>query len=77
MESLIRTLVADAPDDAVMTIRVTGPITESVSEVLSAAFLRSLTPTSMNLDLRLADRSPVVERSNAARQDEEWLELGL
>ena len=77
VESLIRTLVADAPDDAVMTIRVTGPITESVSEVLSAAFLRSLTPTSMNLDLRLADRSPVVERSNAARQDEEWLELGL
>ena len=53
VEAAIRSMVANAADDAVVSVRVTGTITESVSQVLSANHLRSLTPTTMNLDLRL------------------------
>jgi DNA repair exonuclease SbcCD nuclease subunit len=55
VESAIRMLVAEAPADAVVSIRVTGIMTEQMSRVLSARFLRDLAPPTMNLDLRLLD----------------------
>ena len=56
VESAIRLIVANAPADAVVTVRVTGMITEDVSRVLSAKSLRELAPSTMNLDLSLVDR---------------------
>lgn len=76
VESAIRLLVASAPADAVVSVRVSGAITEPVSRVLSARFLRDLTPATMNLDLRVEgdDRSL---RGNSMRQHEDVLELPL
>ena len=74
VESTIRTLVATSPADAVISVRVTGTISEEVSRVLSANFLRALTPPTMNLDLRLADGPEVLPRAKG-RQHEDILEL--
>jgi hypothetical protein len=74
VESAIRLLVASAPADAVISVRVTGAVTRDVARVLSANFLRALTPATMNLDLRLAD-GPVVLPRTQARQHEDVLEL--
>jgi DNA repair exonuclease SbcCD nuclease subunit len=56
LESTMRSIVAEAPADAVLTIRVTGALTEHAARVLSAAKLRSLAPASMNVELRIEDR---------------------
>lgn len=44
-------LVASAPPDAVLTIRVTGALSESQYRLLSAARWRTLAPSTMNLEL--------------------------
>lgn len=77
VESAIRLLVANSPADAVISVRVTGAITQPVSRVLSAGFLRSLTPPTMNLDLRLVDGPDAALRSRAPRQHDDVLELPL
>ena len=76
VESVIRSLVANAPADAVISVRVTGMITGDVSRVLSAKFLRQLAPPTMNLDLRLVDRVDAETTPRNARQSE-VLELPL
>lgn len=78
VESAIRSLVATAPVDAVLSIRVTGAITEDVSRVLSAGFLRALAPETMNVDLRLVegmDGGPWPKRTRQC--DDDVLELPL
>jgi DNA repair exonuclease SbcCD nuclease subunit len=76
VESAIRVFIANAPADAVVSVRVTGSITESVSRVLSGVSLRALAPATMNLDLRLVD---AMNRAVAAkpRQRDDVLELPL
>jgi exonuclease SbcD len=76
VESAIRSLVATAPADAVVSLRVSGAITELVAPVLSAEFLRALTPATMNLDLRL-DRMDGASPQKRARGNDEVLELPL
>jgi len=75
VESSIRLIVANAPADAVVSVRVSGAITEPVSRVLSASFLRALTPPSMNLDLRLVDGYERSSRSTGLQKSEDVLEL--
>ena len=53
LEPTIRSLVADAPADAILTIRVTGVLTQHAARVLSAANLRRMAPPSMNVELRV------------------------
>ena len=77
LESAIRALVATAPVDAVISIRVSGAITDRVSPVLTAEFLRALTPATMNLDLRLTDRMDGTSSQKRARQRDDVLELPL
>ncbi len=77
VESAIRSLVASAPVDAVLSIRVTGAITEHVSRVLSAGFLRALAPETMNLELRLGEGIASASRAKTARQPDDVLELPL
>jgi len=76
VELAIRTLVASAPADAVISVRVTGAITGSVSRVLSAEFLRDLAPPTMNLDLRLVDAIDARSQPQKSRQSDA-LELPL
>lgn len=55
LESIVQSLVADAPADAVLTLRVMGDLTEHAARVLSAANLRRVAPASMNIELRLEE----------------------
>jgi DNA repair exonuclease SbcCD nuclease subunit len=55
LESTIRTLVAEVPADAVLTIRVIGALTERAARALTAPNLRRLAPASMNVELRIED----------------------
>jgi DNA repair exonuclease SbcCD nuclease subunit len=76
VEALIRSFVAAAPRDAVMTVRLTGAISESVSEVLSARFLRAVSPPTMNLEVRLDSASYAPRPTPRSHRDEE-LDLPL
>ena len=69
VESAIRSLVASAPVDAVLSIRVSGSISDEVGRVLSARFLRSVAPETMNLDLRL-DVDAGAPRRSAPQTDD-------
>lgn len=53
LESAIQTVIAEAPEDAVLTIRVVGTVSEHGRRVLAAANLRRLAPSSMNIELTL------------------------
>lgn len=75
VELAIRSLVARAPVDAVVSVKVSGAISEAVSPVLSAAFLRSLAPPTMNLDFRLADAPFARPRRTNVRHGDDVLEL--
>ena len=77
VESAIRSLVANSPADAVISVRVSGAITDQVSRVLSASFLRSLAPATMNLDLRLIDGYVDASHPRALRSRGDVLELPL
>jgi DNA repair exonuclease SbcCD nuclease subunit len=77
VEAALRRIVADAPGDAVLTIRVTGAVTEQIARVLSASSLRALTPPAMNLDLRPADGFQSISRSTPVAQTDDVLELPL
>jgi exonuclease SbcD len=77
VESALRSFVETAPADAVVSVRVSGPITEPISTVLSAAFLRSLTPPTMNLDLRIADQVNRAAKPRSRTPNDEILELPL
>ena len=77
LEAAVRTMIADAPDDAVLTIRVVGTLGEHAWRVLSSANLRRLSPSSMNISLKLdRDASFVRPVSRPTRRDE-VLELPL
>ena len=77
VESAIRSFVANAPADAVVSVRITGAMTETVSRVLSAGFLRALTPATMNLALTVVERSGIATRPRTRRQPDDVLELPL
>lgn len=52
LEVRLRALIAEAPADAVLTLRVEGTMTDRDWRLLSAAHLRSLAPPTMNVELR-------------------------
>lgn len=77
VETTMRSFVANAPADAVVTVRVSGAMSESVSRVLSAGSLRAMTPATMNLDLSVADRNWKPGRPRTRRPPDDVLELPL
>ncbi len=78
LEPTLRSLVASAPSDAVLTIRVTGAMTEHAARVFSAASLRALAPATMNVELRMRERTDVATRpSRQATARDPALELPL
>jgi hypothetical protein len=74
--SQLRAAIADAPVDAVRTIRVVGAVADGARHVLTAANIRALAPATMNVDLVLEDGDRAALRSRpAARQGDAVLEL--
>ena len=56
LRATIRSLLAGQPPEAVVRLRLRGPVPEEARGVLSAASLRALAPATMNLSLALAER---------------------
>ena len=52
LEESIQTIVADAPRDAVLSIRVTGTLSREHWSVLAASHLRRIVPDTMNIDIK-------------------------
>ena len=52
LESGIRSFIAAAPADAVLTIRASGTLSARAARFLSAANLRGLAPDTMNVEVR-------------------------
>lgn len=56
LDSVVRAIVAAAPPDAVLSIRVGGRLTDAHWRKVSAAYLRTFVPTTMNVDVTPAGR---------------------
>jgi DNA repair exonuclease SbcCD nuclease subunit len=54
LDASIRAIVADAPRDAVLSIRVTGTLSAEHWRVLSASRLRRVVPDTMNVEIKPA-----------------------
>ena len=54
LECAVRSIVAAAPDDAVLGIRIDGQLSDAQSHVVTAARLRRIVPESMNLELHIS-----------------------
>ena len=76
LESTIRAMIAEAPADAVLTIRTVGTVSEHGRRVLAASNLRRLAPISMNVELRLEDEMAIAKRE-VSRAPEADPMLGL
>ncbi|MGQ0646774.1 MAG: metallophosphoesterase family protein [Gemmatimonadaceae bacterium] len=76
VESTIRRLVAEAPADAVLTIRVVGAMTPRASHLLSATHMRRLAPASMNVEVR-PEEWIAVDATRRPKERDPELELPL
>lgn len=66
LERELRAIVAEVPEDAVLTIRVQGELADGQARVLSAANLRRFVPASMNLDVRTEWQAQAFRRARSA-----------
>jgi exonuclease SbcD len=55
LESALHAIIAAAPRDAVLAIRITGEMTVSQWRLLSAPRMRTIVPDTMNVEIRPAD----------------------
>ena len=62
LDSEIRAIIANAPSDAVLWIRVTGAVTDDHLRVVSARRMRVIAPTTMNVELSFAALPPRTAR---------------
>ena len=71
LESAVRAIVAAAPADAVLRIRIAGELTDAHLRSISAARIRTFVPESMNIEISAgegAHRMPYpIPRGSAAR----------
>ena len=76
LEPMIRTVIAESPEDAVLTIRVVGTVSDDARHVLSAANLRRLAPATMNIELKLDNDDGTFARPlSIAKRSDTVLEL--
>jgi len=75
--SAIQTIIAAAPHDAVLSIRIDGPLTDAHWRVLSASRMRALVPETMNAEIRPADGFDRLEQSTARYDDASLAQLNL
>ena len=67
LDSEIRAIIANAPPDAVLWIRVSGPLTDEHLPVVSARRLRAIAPDTMNVELSSAWLRPRTARFIVSR----------
>jgi len=77
LEAAVRTVIGEAPEDAVLTIRVVGAPSEQAWRVLSAANLRRLSPPSMNVALKLDGTASFARPASGLRRNDGVFELPL
>lgn len=68
LDDAVRAIVAAAPHDAVVRIRITGDLSAEHWRVLRAAHVRAFTPETMNLEIRAGDGAPFGPGVNGRRQ---------
>jgi DNA repair exonuclease SbcCD nuclease subunit len=68
LDVAVRALVAGAPTDAVLRIRITGELDVEHLRVLRAAHVREFTPDTMNLEIRAGDGAPFRRSSMEMRR---------
>lgn len=64
LDAQIRAIIADAPPDAVLWLRVAGTLTDEQLRIVSARRLRAIAPDTMNIELRIGDGSFVQRPSS-------------
>ena len=57
LKSWIQTRIENMPANSIVKVKVTGTASQAAMEVLRAASLRALAPSTMNIDARFADHS--------------------
>lgn len=76
LESAIRAVIAAAPCDAVLSIRLAGSLTDEHWQVLSAGRMRAYVPESMNVEIRPADGfnrpRDLPARSHPLEENPQW-----
>jgi DNA repair exonuclease SbcCD nuclease subunit len=55
LETAVRDTVGSVPEDAILQLRIRGPLSDRDRAVLTAANLRAFAPNTMNVALRLQD----------------------
>jgi hypothetical protein len=63
-----RDAIARAPDDAVLTLRVHGELTDAHWPALTAATLRAVAPPTMNVDVIPVDMKPATRDRSRVRE---------
>lgn len=60
LEAALHAIIGGAPNDAVLSVRVAGPLSDAHWQCLSAPRLRSIAPPTMNIEIRpdLRNRAP-------------------
>ena len=62
LDSEIRAIIADAPSDAVLCLRIAGAVTDEQLRVVSARRMRAIAPDTMNVELSVASLLPRTAR---------------
>ena len=62
LDSAIRAIIADAPSDAVLCLRIAGAVTDDHLRVVSARRMRAIAPDTMNVEVSFASQPPRRER---------------
>lgn len=79
LEARLRAIIAAAPSDAVLTLRMTGTLTDEHWQTLSAARMRTLVPETMNVEIIPVDgverRRVVALRAADVSEDSAQLSL--
>jgi DNA repair exonuclease SbcCD nuclease subunit len=56
LNAAVRAIIADAPPDAVLSIRLTGELTDAQWRAVSSTRIREIAPVTMNVDITPASR---------------------
>ncbi|HEY9228691.1 MAG TPA: metallophosphoesterase [Gemmatimonadaceae bacterium] len=76
LETAVHAIIARAPDDAVLSIRIAGELTDAHWRVLSGVRIRAIAPETMNVEIspvNAFERPPRVEARTTARDPEPQL----
>ncbi len=77
LATAVRDIIAAAPADAVLSIRLTGPLSSSQWRAVSSARLRTMAPRTMNVDVVPTNQQPGQPRPITASTDGAELQLPL